>query len=139
MHPCPLVLDQIVKYLPPPPPIPQLINKLGPCITLHHSNPPFFHTFTFHTICTPFLPTPPPTPPMPPLPRIHTLSSSPLLSSHSLLLTLASPAGCSAPMDVSSICHNNSLLLFSAGPMAYGFWSDTALFSRDISWLGSRK
>ncbi len=48
-------------------------------------------------------------------------------------------SGCSSPVDVSSMCHNNSLVMFSAGPMAYGFWSDTALFSRDINWMGSRR
>ena len=42
-------------------------------------------------------------------------------------------------MDVSSISHKGQLVLFSAGIMAYGFWSDMNLFSQDFSWLGSRR
>lgn len=45
--------------------------------------------------------------------------------------------GCSTPLDICSVSHNGQLLLFSAGPMFYGFWSDTALFSQDFSWLGA--
>ncbi len=48
-------------------------------------------------------------------------------------------SGCSSPMDVCSVSQNNQLLLFSAGPMAYGFWSDMAVFSQDFSWLGSKR
>ena len=42
-------------------------------------------------------------------------------------------------MDVSSVSHNGQLVEFSAGMMAYGFWSDMNLFSQDFTWLGSRR
>lgn len=40
-------------------------------------------------------------------------------------------------MDVLSVSHNGQLISFSAGMMAYGFWSDMNLFSQDFAWLGS--
>ena len=46
--------------------------------------------------------------------------------------------GCSSPMDICSVSQNEQFLLFSAGPMSYGFWSDTAFFSQEFSWLGAR-
>lgn len=42
-------------------------------------------------------------------------------------------------MDVLSVSHNGQLVSFSAGMMAYGFWSDMNLFSQDFAWLGSRR
>ena len=42
-------------------------------------------------------------------------------------------------MDVSSVSHNGQLLMFSAGSMAYGFWSDMELCSQDFAWLGSHR
>ncbi|CAI8031706.1 Ceramide kinase [Geodia barretti] len=47
--------------------------------------------------------------------------------------------GCNTPMDVSSISRNGQLQMFSAGVMAYGFWSDMKLFSQDFAWLGTRR
>eukprot|EP00731_Ephydatia_muelleri_P001820 Em0001g1820a len=47
--------------------------------------------------------------------------------------------GSSTPMDISSITQGGRLLMFSAGPLSYGFWSDAAASSNEFSWLGSRK
>lgn len=60
-------------------------------------------------------------------------SKSPYVAAAQIML------GCSSPMDVSSVSQNNSLLLFSAGPMSYGFWSAANTFSHDFNWMGSRR
>ena len=46
--------------------------------------------------------------------------------------------GCSSPVDICSVSHNEQFLLFSAGPMSYGFWSDAAFFSQEFAWMGAR-
>ena len=60
--------------------------------------------------------------------------------SHCQLTSLiTSTPGCSTPIDVCSVSNNGQLLMFSAGPMSYGFWSDTVLFSQDFPWLGNTR
>ena len=95
-----------------------------------------------HTFRTP--PSPHITTPSPPSPHITTPSPlhTTLTTHHHTLhphLSTPPPPGSSTPMDISSITQGGRLLMFSAGPLSYGFWSDAAASSNEFSWLGSRK
>ena len=67
----------------------------------------------------------------------HTITITPSLPHHHHHYYIIT--GSSTPMDISSVTQNGRLLMFSAGPLSYGFWSDTAESSNEFSWLGSRK
>lgn len=69
----------------------------------------------------------------------NSIARSVLKSKCPLVATAQIMLGCSTPVDITSISHNGQLLLFSAGPLSYGFWSDTAGHTQEFSWLGSRR